>query len=228
VATKHFSPRLFSFLRDLAEHNERAWFKAQKKRYEEAVKEPCLAFVRDIAEPLGEVSDYLVADPRPVGGSMFRIHRDTRFSKDKTPYKTHAALHFRHEAGKDVHAPGIYVHLEPRNCFFGAGMWRPDTASRRAVHEHILADPDRWRAAVQASPFVDHFELAGDSLKRPPTGVDPEHPLVEDLKRKDFIATCSFTQGEVTSGAFLDLVIERSRQSAPLLRFLCDGLDVGF
>src|SRR5918992_6326144 len=107
-----FTPDLFAFLRELAANNDREWFAANKTRYVADVQEPALAFIEDVGVRLPEVSGHFVADARTVGGSLFRIYRDTRFSKDKTPYKTHVGIQLRHESGKDVHAPGFYLHLE--------------------------------------------------------------------------------------------------------------------
>ena len=95
----HFTPALFEFLADLAENNRREWFQANKDRYETHVKDALLDFVSDFGERLTGISPHMVADPRPSGGSMFRIYRDVRFSKDKSPYKTNAGVHFRHEVG---------------------------------------------------------------------------------------------------------------------------------
>ncbi len=112
----YFRPELFQFLRELKANNEKEWFQANKHRYESEVKEPMLRFISDFAPYLRQISRHVVADPRPVGGSMFRIYRDTRFFKDKSPYKTTAAAHFPHrDGGKDVHAPGFYLHIEPGN-----------------------------------------------------------------------------------------------------------------
>lgn len=96
----HFSPELFKFLRELKRHNSREWFMANKPRYEEVVRQPCLAFIRDLEAPLKKISPHYVASAKPVGGSLFRIHRDTRFSGDKTPYKTHVGMTFFHETAK--------------------------------------------------------------------------------------------------------------------------------
>ena len=109
----HFTPALFEFLADLAVNNRREWFQANKNRYETHVKDALLAFVSDFGERLAEISPHMVADPRPSGGSMFRIYRDVRFSKDKSPYKTNASVHFRHEVGREVHGPGLYLHMQP-------------------------------------------------------------------------------------------------------------------
>src|SRR4051794_36073157 len=112
-----FSPDLFAFLRELAANNDREWFAANKARYVAEVQEPALAFVEDVGMRLPQVSRHFVADTRTVGGSVFRIYRDTRFAKDKTPYKTHTGIQFRHARSRDVHAPGFYLHLEPGSVF---------------------------------------------------------------------------------------------------------------
>ncbi len=219
-------PALFRFLRDLKDNNDRTWFQENKERYDRDARGPALEFVAAFGPHLEKISTHFVADPRPVGGSMFRIHRDTRFSKDKSPYKTAIGLHFRHEEARNAHAPGFYLHLEPRQCFVGMGLWRPETAVARQIREAILADPAAWKRAAHAKRFRDTFELSGDSLKRPPAGVDADHPLVEDLKRKDFIAVRELSQGDVTAKDFLPEFARLCRTGRPLMDFLCDVLQV--
>ena len=122
MTAQPIKPALFDFMRELKANNERPWFEANKARYRAEVRDPMLDFIEAFAEPLAEISPHFRADPRPNGGSLFRIYRDTRFAKDKTPYKTNVGAHFRHEAGKDAHAPGFYLHLEPGMCFAGCGV----------------------------------------------------------------------------------------------------------
>jgi uncharacterized protein (TIGR02453 family) len=162
-----------------------------------------------------------------VGGSVFRIHRDIRFSKDKTPYKTHVGIHFRHRAASDAHAPGFYVHLEPGAAFAAGGMWRPDTASQRAIREAISEDPRAWKRAT-GPPFSKRHSLIGESLKRPPPGFAADHPLIEDLKRKDYVGEASLKERAITSPGFLEEYAALCKESAPLLRFLCKAVDVEF
>jgi uncharacterized protein (TIGR02453 family) len=122
-----FNEGLFRFLKELASNNERAWFQENKARFEVEARDPMLRFIGAFGDPLSSISRYFDADPRPVGGSMFRIYRDTRFSKDKTPYKTHLAAHFPHKGcAEGVHGPGFYLHLEPGASFAGGGLWHPD------------------------------------------------------------------------------------------------------
>lgn len=226
--TRHFNRSFFAFLEELADNNDRAWFHANKERYRDQVQEPLLRFIADFKQPLARISRHFVADPRPTGGSMFRIYRDVRFSRDKSPYKTHAAAQFRHEVGRDVHAPGFYIHLEPRMVFVGAGLWHPERAVLDQVRSAIVEHPKRWRRAVERPEFTARFELAGDSLKRPPRGYDPEHPLVEDLKRKDFVCTESFSMTAACRSDFIDRVAESCTAAKPFVKFLCEACDLDF
>ena len=223
-----FSPRLFAFLRELADNNDRDWFGANKARYEADVKEPALEFISAFAPRLDRISPHFVADARASGGSLYRIYRDTRFSKDKTPYKTHAGIHFRHALGRDAHAPGFYLHLEPGQVFAGAGIWRPDTATARRIREAIAADPARWKRATRGKRFTTTWELGGDALKRPPQGFAPDHPLLDDLKRKDFIAMAKLRQSDVTAAGFVNHYATACAAAAPLVAFLCEAVGVEF
>ena len=224
----HFSRKLFNFLSDLEKNNNREWFTANKLRYESEVKAPLLRFIEDFGPRLEKISPYLMADPRPVGGSMFRIYRDVRFAKDKRPYKGHAAAQFRHSAGKDAHAPGLYLHLEPKNVFAGAGIWRPHSAGLKLIREGIVADPKGYKRMMNGKSFKETWTMGGDSLKRPPRGFDPKHELIDELKRKDFIAVSNFSDKEACAPAFLDDFASRCRAAKPLLRFLTQSLDVRF
>jgi uncharacterized protein (TIGR02453 family) len=227
-AEAHFDRALFRFLEDLERNNDRDWFQANKERYERQVKAPILSFIVDFGARLQRISPHFLADPRPVGGSMFRIFRDTRFSKDKRPYKTNAGVHFRHEAGKDVHAPGFYLHLAPGEVFAAAGIWHPDSRTATQIREAILEAPDRWRGAVGRKAFRDSYELSGDSLTRPPRGVDRDHPLVEDLKRKDYIAVAELTEAMVCAPGFAADLARLWGKAGPFTAFLCGALGQPF
>ena len=224
----YFTPKLFSFLRDLAKNNERDWFEANKARYEKDLKQPALEFISDFEPQLMKISTQFRADARPVGGSLFRIHQDRRFQKDRPPYKTHCGIQFRHAAGKDAHAPGFYLHLEPKESFVGMGLWRPETAVARTIRESIAEHGPKWKKAAHGKRFRDRFDLAGESLKRPPRGIDPEHPLVEDLKRKDFIGVAPLTRSDVTSGDFMKTFVDLCRRGGPFMEFLCGATGVGY
>jgi uncharacterized protein (TIGR02453 family) len=221
-----FGPELFSFLAELRENNNREWFAANKDRYEEDLLEPALDFVNAFAPRLEGISPHFRADARPSGGSVFRIYRDTRFSKDKSPYKTHLGIHFRHERAKDAHAPGYYLHIGPGEVFAGGGIWHPGTEAATRVREAIVADPERWQRAIRGRAFARRLELGGDSLKRVPRWADPEHPFADDLKRKDFFAWARLNDDDVVAPGFLDEYARICRTAAPLTQFLCDALEL--
>jgi uncharacterized protein (TIGR02453 family) len=223
MTDREFGPELFRFLSDLKDHNDREWFNANKERYENDLLEPALAFIEDFAPRLHQISPHLVADARRQGGSLFRIHRDTRFSKDKTPYKTQAGIYFRHERSKETHSPGFYLHLAPRNVFAGAGIWHADPKTAHAIRTAIVRDPDGWSEAT------DGIELGeGESLKRVPAEFDKDHPHADDLKRKDFTAIHRFTQKETTTLGFLERYEEACRGFTPLMAFLCRAVKVPY
>ncbi len=228
MSTRHFTPATFTFLKDLAANNDRDWFTANKQRYVNKVQEPALEFITDFGTRLHKISPHFTADARVVGGSLFRIHRDTRFSKDKTPYKENTGVQFRHEAAKDAHAPGYYLHIQPGECFAGVGLWRPETKVAYAIREHIAERPAEWKKAAHGKRFTDVFELGGDSLLRPPKGFDPDHPYIDDLKRKDFIASTRLSQRSITSEGFVDEFAKMCRAATPFMRFLCEAVGVPF
>ena len=228
MPTRYFTPKLFGFLRDLEENNDRTWFKANQDLFEENIREPALEFINDFAGPLQNISPHFSADSRKSGGSLFRIQRDTRFSKDKTPYKTNTGMHFRHASAKDSHAPGFYLHLEPSGCFMGVGLWRPESKVAYAIRQRIDDDPAAWKKATRSKRFTDVYTLEGDSLIRPPKGYGDDHPLIEDLKRKDFIASCPINDKQVLAKDFSVLVAQRFRAAKPLMAFLCAALNLQF
>jgi uncharacterized protein (TIGR02453 family) len=216
-------PGLFRFLKDLKAHNDREWFSENKARYETEARDAMLRFIGAFSGPLSSISRHFIADPRPSGGSLFRIYRDTRFSKDKTPYKTHLAAHFPHrtiEAG-GVHGPGFYLHLEPGGSFAGGGLWHPDPDSLFKVRQAIIAKSATWKALKKPG-----LEIEGEALKRVPQGFAPDHPCAEDLKFKDFYVTSSFTNAQVLAPDFIDQVAGACKRAAPLVAFLCKALDL--
>jgi uncharacterized protein (TIGR02453 family) len=222
MASAWFTKDLFTFLTELGEENNREWFQANRDRWERDVRDPMLAFILAFGEPLSRISRHFVADPRAVGGSMFRIFRDTRFSRDKTPYKTNVGAQFRHGAcTRDVHAPGFYLHLEPSGCFASAGMWHPDAGSLHKVRERILSHPKEWKALAD-------LEVQGDRLVRVPAGFPADNPLADDLKLKDFYTWIPVARRQVCSGDFLETYAEICRRNVPLVKFLSKALDLPF
>ena len=221
-------PALFRFVSELNANNNRDWFQTNKERYISDVKEPALRFVVAFGQHLHRISPHFMADPRPSGGSLFRIYRDIRFSKDKSPYKDHVGLHFRHEAGKTAHTPGFYLHLQPRNCFAGAGIWRPDTEIAHRIRTPIAADAKGWRKITGATALRRHFERHGEQLKRPPRGFARDHPLVEELMYKDWLVVASLTQKQITGRDFPAELGRIFARTGPFVEFLCRALGQKF
>ncbi len=223
-----FPPALFEFLEELADHNQRPWFLQNKHRYEQDVRQPALAFIRAFRPHLAKISKFFLASDRPVGGSLLRIYRDIRFSKDKTPYKTNVGIQFRHELGQDIHAPGFYVHLEPGECFLALGVWRPDRAALAAIRQAIADNPAGWKRAVSNRRFQAVWTLEGDSLQRPPKGFPPDHPCIEDLKRTDYVAVADLEESDTYRPEFVEQVAEAFAAGRPLMHFLCNALQLPF
>lgn len=224
--TNPITPRLFKFLRDLERNNDRAWFAANKPRYLADVRDPLLAFMVAFAPELEKIAPDWVVDPRPVGGSLFRIHRDTRFALDKSPYKTHAAMAFRHAAGKDIPAPAFYLSLGPGNVFAGAGIWHPLPDTLKQIRDAIAARPEHWKRATRGkgAAALDEDE---QRLSRPPRGYDPEHPFVEDLKRKSFTTGTEFSEKDACAPGFLGALSKSCRRALPLVGFLAEAVAPG-
>lgn len=223
-----FERRTVDFLAELAANNNREWFNENKQRYEEDVLDVALRFIISMQEPLADIAPRFTALPTRVGGSLMRVYRDTRFSKNKQPFKTNVGIQFRHEQARDVHSPGYYVHLEASRAFIGVGMWRPDPVSLRRIRERIAERPAEWRRAVSDAAFRRHFALGGETLTRPPRGFDKDHPCIEDIKRKSFIAARDLDVATCLRPQFQRVVESSFRNAEPLMRFLCKAVGVRF
>jgi len=228
MANRYFGQPTFTFLRKLAKNNNRDWFLEHKDEYEATIRTPALEFITDMADDLAMISPYFLALAKKVGGSLMRVHRDVRFGKDKRPYKTNIGIQFRHEQGKDVHAPGFYLHIEDGKCFVGVGIWRPDATALAKIRDRICEQGKKWTAALDEKPFKRQFELTGDSLVRPPRGYDKEHPLIESLKRKDFIAISPLSNENLLNARIKKMVIDRFRVSDSYMQFLCKALELRY
>jgi uncharacterized protein (TIGR02453 family) len=224
----YFTEKTLTFLTDLAGNNRREWFKTHQQEYEEVVRTPALQLIGDMADELPAVSRHFTAQPKKAGGSLMRVQRDTRFSRDKSPYKTNIGIQFRHEQGKDIHAPGFYVHIAPGECFVGVGLWHPEARTLGKIRAALNARSAAWLAARDDKAFRHHFTLDGDSLVNPPRGYAKDHPLLEDLRRKDFIGLAPLTSAQATSPALRPLIVQRFHQAAPFMRFLCQALELPY
>lgn len=219
-----FSQNTFRFLDELAANNNRNWFEQNKNNYELLVRTPALKFIEAMAPALASFAPSFRADTRKIGGSLMRVYRDTRFSRDKTPYKTNIGIQFRHQLGKDIHAPGFYLHIASDECFLAVGCWHPEANELGRIRDLIVEKPDQWSAIFNDKKFNAHWSLAGDSLTRPPRGFDINHPLIADIKRKDFIALAQLSKSEVTGKGLVKLAEKQFTASVPFMRFLCDAV----
>lgn len=219
----------FDFFKELRENNNREWFEDNKQRFRQSVQEPLASFVEAMAPKLKKISKHFVADPRLNGGSVFRIYKDVRFSKDKTPYKTHGAVQFRHALGKDAHAPGFYVHLAPEEIFYGGGIWAPPPPQLLKIRQAIRDKGASWKKATSGAAFEGRFNgVRGDSLTRPPRGFDADDPMIEDIKRKSFFAMAQGKPAHAKKLAFTDDVAAAFTDARPIMKFLCGAVEAPF
>jgi uncharacterized protein (TIGR02453 family) len=224
----YFSSKTFTFLRGLARNNNRDWFLAHKADYEAHVRGPFQKLLLDLQPDLAAISTQFRADPRPVGGSLFRIHRDTRFANDKTPYKTHAGARLYHQRYRETDSPSFYIHVQPGHCFVGAGLWHPESPTRTRIRQFLVENPEAWRKAVHSPAFRRRFELGGEMLTRPPRGFPADHPLAEDLKRQSFVGTVGLDDSVVLGNGLRRSLASALTGLAPLVDYLCASLDLEF
>jgi uncharacterized protein (TIGR02453 family) len=219
-----FRPEAMQFLVDLAEHNDRAWFQPRKAEYERLLREPMEELVAALNERFEAGGTPLQADPRR---SIFRIYRDTRFAKDKSPYKTNMGASFpwvEDESWSDEvrHGNGAYLHIEPGKSFAGGGMWMPDKARLDAFRRVVVEDPERVRAALEDPAFLARLGPVGshETLKRVPPGYPPEHPMADLLRYKDVTFGRHLTDDEVLSPSLPDVLADDYATAVPVFRFL--------
>jgi uncharacterized protein (TIGR02453 family) len=220
-----FTPETLKFLRGLKRNNRREWFNARREEYEIHVRQPMIDVIERLAADFRTFAPELVASPST---SMYRIYRDTRFSDDKAPYKTHIAAVFpcrglpRHEGA------GLYFHVSPDEVWIGGGMYAPQTPQIQAVREHIAANLRRLRAIVESPQFRRVIgELEGERLQRVPRGFPKDHEAAEYLKFRQFLAGREFPAAVATRPAFYRNVLGVFRQVAPLVQFLNEPLLAG-
>jgi uncharacterized protein (TIGR02453 family) len=218
----YFTPELFRFLRRLKRNNNREWFLKHKDEFVDCAQQPAIQFITDFAGPLYEISPYLVADPRTTRGSLFRIYRDTRFSSDKRPYKTHVAMRFSHR-GKDVHSPGFYLHFEPGGCFAACGLWHPEAPTLLKVRNAIVERCEEWRSIRKLLNWDDAAKLS-----RPPRGFPCDHEFVEDLKLRDLGTSFDLSEDQVCSPKFMSTFASACRKMSPMARFLTSAVGLPF
>ena len=227
--SSYFSERSLKFMRALARHNDREWFHAHKQDYEQFVRAPFLALLTDLQPALREVSEHYRADPKTVGGSLFRIHRDTRFSNNKAPYKEWQGARLFHARSKEVEAPSFYIHLQPGNCFIAAGLWHPEPDTLRRLRQFIVDNPGSWVNAAHAKAFRKRFDLDdSEMLVRPPRGYPADFVHLDDLRRKNYVAIRMIDDATMTGPRLLATLAKDLQQLVPLMDYLCAALDLEF
>lgn len=216
-----FTRKTLAFLRALARNNDREWFKARKPEYEAHVRAPMVALLTRLADDFHAFAPELVADPKV---SLYRIYRDTRFSEDKTPLKTHAAAHFPHRRLRKAGA-GLYFEIAPRWVWIGGGIYMPETSELACIRAHIDGHHRRLRRIVEAKPFISAAgELHGDQLTRVPRGFPKEHPAGDYLRFRQFLAGREYPADFACSPRFYAELTRVFREVAPLVRFLNEPL----
>lgn len=224
-----FSKDLFKFLSQLTKNNNREWFHDNKERYRNSIVTPMCDFINAIDPRLYKISKYYVADSRSHGGSMFRIYRDTRFAKDKTPYKEHIGCQFRHVAGKDAHAPGFYIHFEAKKILVGGGVWMPSGPVLFKIRTAIAEQSEQWTKLNKNATLKKRFgQISGDRLVRPPRGFDKEHPCIEDLKRKSFFVMQEIDPALALTPKFISEVEKVFKAASPMMEFLTKAVELKF
>lgn len=227
--TTYFSERSFKFLRALARNNDREWFHAHKQDYERYIREPFLALIGDLQPGLLTVSEHFRADPKTVGGSLFRIHRDTRFSGNKAPYKLWQGARLFHARSREVPAPSFYLHLQPGHCFVGAGLWHPEPDTLRRIRQFIVDNPGTWAKVAHDKRFRKRFDLDdSEMLVRPPRGYPADFVHLDDLRRKNHVALRVIDDNTMTGPRLLSTLTKDLAQLGPFVDYLCAGLDLEF
>jgi len=211
-----------AFLRALKRNNRREWFQPRKDQFDAQVRAPMMAIVERLAGDLRAVAPEIVVDPKTA---MYRIYRDTRFSENKTPYKTHVAAVFPWRGLAKHEGAGLYFHVSPDEVWIGGGMYAPQTAQLQAVREHIAANVRRLRAIVESPGFRrDVGALDGERLQRVPRGFPKDHEAVEYLKYRQFLAGRELPAAFACNPKFYTTLLGVFRQVAPLARFLNEAL----
>jgi uncharacterized protein (TIGR02453 family) len=225
-----FTDATLRFLRGLARHNEKRWFEAHRAEYESAVRVPLRALVEDVDVRLARLAPEIVGDPKH---SIFRIHRDIRFSADKAPYKTHAACWFyhrdaSHKVGQESHGggAGFYFHVQPGGSFIGGGLWMPPREALGRVRDAIAAAPARFARTVTGPALRRRFGDLDDEavLTRVPRGYPPDHPAAHWLRYRSFILGRPLGDRDVTGTRLLALIEADFALVLPLVRWINGAL----
>jgi uncharacterized protein (TIGR02453 family) len=221
--TSPFTAKTLSFLRSLKRNNDREWFRARKDQYEQHVRRPMIELLARLARDFRSFAPELVSDPKVC---LYRIYRDTRFSEDKTPLKTHVAAHFPSRRFGRSGGAGLYVEIAPSWVWMGGGIYMPSAPDLQAIREHIVDTHPRLHRIVTSASFVKTLgTLGGDQLTRVPRGYRKDHPAADYLRHRQFLAGCEYAADFATSARFYPELLSVFRATTPLVRFLNERLE---
>jgi uncharacterized protein (TIGR02453 family) len=211
------------FMKRLKRNNNRPWFEKHKEEYEAFVKLPMQSLIATLQPHFERFAPEFDIHPKK---SLFRIYRDVRFSKDKTPYKTHAAAHFvLRGKPKGVEGSGFYLHIEPGEVFLGGGIYMPDGDQLKKIRKAIARQPERFLLMVGQKDFKKMFgKLQGEKLQRVPRGYEPDHPMAEWLKHKQFFFWVEWPETKCLRAKFVDDVAGVFESAIPMVRFLNEAM----
>jgi uncharacterized protein (TIGR02453 family) len=206
----------FNFLRQLAQNNNKAWFDAHRADYA-AAKLQFEALLEDLIMNFGPVEDLLGMSPKDF---TFRINRDVRFSNDKSPYKTNMAASLGRGGKKSRHL-SYYLHVQPGESFIGGGIYMPEGDQLKVIRKQIDEDPREFKKIIANKDFVKYFGgLSGDKLKTAPKGYAPDHPEIELLRHKQFLAVHPLKESDVTSTKFVPHMVSVCKAMKPFNEYL--------
>jgi len=226
----YFTEHSFNFLRELARNNNKPWFAAHKHDYETHVRAPFQRLLVDLQPALAAISAQFRADPRNVGGSLFRIYRDARFSHDKSPYKPWQGANLFHVRRREVATPSFYIHLQPGENFVGAGIWHPEPDTQRTLRQFIFDNPNTWQT-VTRNPALRRREFTLDDsekLTRPPRGFPAEFACIDDLKLRNWVFLRPLDDAVMTSPRLRQMIVKDVQMLAPFVDYLCAALELEF
>lgn len=215
IFMNHISKATFSFLKDIQKNNNREWFTEHKPKYVAAQTE-IKAFAQDVLELLSQHDNI-------EGPKVFRIYRDVRFSKDKTPYKTNIGVGF--SRATEALRGGMYINIEPNNTFVGGGFWNPNSPDLKRIRNELSVNAGEFRTIITSKSFKDNFgELKGEALKTAPRGFAKDHPDLDLIRMKQFLVGKDFTNKQALSKDFAHQINETFRAMRPFFDFMSDVL----
>lgn len=228
--SRYFTEASLRFLRGLAVHNDKAWFEDHRQDYLEQVRTPFQRLIGDLQPALAAVSPHFRADPRGNGGSLYRIHRDARFSRDKSPYKPWQGARLFHERRHEVvAAPAFYLHLQPGQSFVGAGLWHPEPPVQQQIRQFIFDNPGSWAHAAHDPVRQRRYRLDQDGkMVRPPRGFPNDFVHLDDLKLRSWVLWRPLDDATLTGPRLRSVLARDLAELGPFVDYLCAALDLPF